>query len=57
MEREAEHRAHVAKMDGLSDEQAEQYFQRMLDDADPVARERVSKFVAAIRAARSAKRQ
>jgi hypothetical protein len=47
----------VARVDGLSDDEAEQYFRMMLDDAEPVARERVSEFVDAIRTARSAKRQ
>jgi hypothetical protein len=47
----------VTMMDGLSDDDAEQFLERMLDDAEPVVRPVVSNFVDAIRAARSASRQ
>jgi hypothetical protein len=67
MDREAARRAHainhfqnvetmVARVHGLSDDEAEQLFQRMLDDAESDAeRGVVSTFVDAIKVARSAK--
>jgi hypothetical protein len=46
----------AARLDGLNDEQADELFERMLDDAEPGTEPIVSKFIEAIKAARSAKR-
>src|ERR1700686_1726703 len=45
----------VDAMPGLSEDDAEQLFQRMLDDAEPGTEQAVSKFVEEIKAARSTK--
>jgi len=61
MEREAARRKLVAEtaeqMSGLTDAEAAEYFQQMLDDAEPGMARAVSNFVAAVKAARAATRK